>query len=739
MASVAASTLSRRPAVGAPGWTARHDRLLSDTAARLLRSDNPQGIVDDLCRRFMEFLDCQVFFNFLKTSGGGRLRLNACGGIPAEESRRIEWLEIGTTVCGCVARDGRRIIAEGIQESTDPMTDLVRSYGVQAYCCHPLLAGERVLGTLSFGTRTRPRFRPGEIETMASVANLVAIAIYRIQAETALREDVAARREAERNASRHARIVDGINRIFREALTAETEESLGAICLAVANEISGSRFGFIAELNAAGRLDNIAIDDPGWEACRISPGPDGRVLPKPMRVAGIYGRVVQEGRALFTNDPASHPDRAGIPEGHPPLASFLGVPLRRNGRVTGMMAVANRDGGYAREQTEDLEALSVAVVEAFTRKRAEEALRERDRRKDEFLAMLGHELRNPLATITAAMHVMGTPGESGGPALDRAREIAMREAAHMRRMVDDLLDVSRITQGVVNLKTETVAVGDVVRAAVESAGTLIDSLRHRLYVAIPPAPIYVCGDAVRLTQIVDNLLNNAAKYTPPGGEIHLTVERREGGAAVRVRDNGVGIPAELLPHVFDLFVQGARGPDRLQGGLGIGLTMVKRLAEMHGGRVAAESGGSGRGAEFTLWLPETECDGAGARTAAGETTAPGRRVLIVDDNADQGQLMAMLLERLGHRALVAHGGAEAIEMALASRPDVVLVDLGMPGMDGFELARRIRATEALRGVRLVAHTGYGADSDRERTREAGFDAHLVKPADLDTLCRALRG
>jgi PAS domain S-box-containing protein len=365
---------------------------------------------------------------------------------------------------------------------------------------------------------------------------------------------------------------------------------------------------------------------------------------------------------------------------------------------------------------------------------ANRRLQEADRRKDEFLAMLAHELRNPLAAITSAVGLMERQGVDGAR-LARAREVAARQARQMTRLVDDLLDVSRITQGKVTLKRETVSLADVVHGASEAARPGMEASAHRLFIALSHEPLHVNGDPVRIVQMVANLLSNAAKYTPRGGEILLTVERRGDEAAIRVRDNGIGIPADLLPHVFDLFVQGQPGQ---REGLGIGLTMVKRLAELHGGRVEARSDGPRLGSEFTIWLPVTAVS-HGQGDERGDASAPGAmRILVVDDNRDAAELLGMLLETDGHQVQVAHDGRTALLLSVEHRPDVVLLDIGMPVMDGFELAHRLRSEPALEGTLLVAITGYGRDDDRERTRAAGFDEHLVKPVDISALRDLLR-
>ncbi len=377
--------------------------------------------------------------------------------------------------------------------------------------------------------------------------------------------------------------------------------------------------------------------------------------------------------------------------------------------------------------------------EVEQRKRAEEALREADRRKDEFLAMLAHELRNPLAPIRNALEVM-KQSDAAPEALRQTREMMERQVQVMARLVEDLLDVSRITRGKVELRKGLVDLRAVVDRAVETARPLIEARGHEFTMDLPPESLPVEGDAVRLAQVIANLLNNAAKYTEPGGRIRLSAGREGGEIVLRVRDTGVGIAPDVLPHVFDLFVQEAHPSNLSQGGLGIGLTLVKRLVEMHGGRVEAHSEGAGKGSEFVVRLPAAEATPPGPEP--GPTTggsAAGRRILVVDDNADSADSLAELLQFWGHEVRTAHSGAEALDAARDFRPDAVLLDLGMPDMNGYEAARLLRDRAGLNGTAFIALTGYGQDAERRRSAEAGFQAHLVKPVDPEELRKLLAG
>jgi PAS domain S-box-containing protein len=431
LATVSREIGERKRAEEALQWHARRSELLSETAARLLESEDPQRLAEDLCRQVMAFLDCDVFFNFLVDEGSARLQLNAYAGIPETEARRIKWLTYGVAVCGCVARDGQPILVENVQQSSDPRVALVKSYGIQAYCCHPLLSEGRVIGTLSFGARSRARFGGEEIVVMKEVSNLVAIAMGRIETE--------------------------------------------------------------------------------------------------------------------------------------------------------------------------------------------KALREADRRKDEFLATLAHELRNPLAPIRNGLSVLqsGVDGARG----ERVCAMMARQVHHLVRLVDDLLEVSRISRGRIELQKEWVNLADVVNDALAATEPLVSSFDHRLKVSLPPEPLQLMADPTRLTQILTNLIKNAAKFTKPGGSIQVSAVREGDEVVMSVRDDGVGIAADMLTHVFELFTQIDAGLDRPSCGLGIGLALVRSLVELHGGQVEANSEGVGRGSEFVVRLPLADSCTPRAATAKALGTA----------------------------------------------------------------------------------------------------------------------
>lgn len=375
------------------------------------------------------------------------------------------------------------------------------------------------------------------------------------------------------------------------------------------------------------------------------------------------------------------------------------------------------------------------------RERAGEALLENSRRKDEFLATLAHELRNPLAPILNATQLLGA-GRINETTVRWARDVLERQARQLVRLVDDLLDISRITRGKVELRKERVDLASIVRSSIETSRPLMEAAQHELEVSLPEAPIELEADAARLAQVLGNLLNNAAKYTPARGRISLSVERASHEAVIRVRDTGIGIPQEMLSRVFEMFLQVEDAIERTQGGLGIGLTLVRRFVEMHGGTVTVVSGGKNRGSEFTVRLPLLMATAAAAanqpQAAPGGPTAPHCRILIVEDNTDGAQTLSRLLVLAGHDVRVARDGISGVESVEKFKPDVVLMDIGLPELNGYEAARRIRQGKHGRNVTLIAMTGWGQAEDQRRARQAGFDLHFVKPLELSALQEVLQ-
>jgi signal transduction histidine kinase/CheY-like chemotaxis protein len=414
-------------------------------------------------------------------------------------------------------------------------------------------------------------------------------------------------------------------------------------------------------------------------------------------------------------------------------------PLRARGRLLGALvlgsSVTRASGPADLALAADLAGRTAIALDNAV---LYSGIQDADQRKDEFLAMLAHELRNPLAPIRNALSVLRRLVPQEG-VVQRSHDIIDRQVEHLTRMVDDLLDVSRLMEGKIRLERERLELATIIERAVETARPYIEAHDHQLSVEIPPAPLYVDGDSVRLAQVFANLLNNAAKFTPPGGKIVLVAERDGTDVRVRVRDNGGGIPSEVLPHIFDLFTQANRSLARSEGGLGIGLTVVRSLLESHGGSVEARSGGAGKGSEFTVRLPAA-ADVPQAEplpaTAASPELPHGLRILLVDDNADSSEALETLLLLDGQQVRHASDGATALQIARDFKPQLVLCDLGLPGMDGYEVIRRLWAQSGDEMPVVAAVTGYARDEDRRRTQEAGFDYHLAKPIGPDAL-RAL--
>lgn len=399
---------------------------------------------------------------------------------------------------------------------------------------------------------------------------------------------------------------------------------------------------------------------------------------------------------------------------------------------------------YGKEEISELARALDAMAASLQEKelqhlKAESQLREADRRKDEFLAMLAHELRNPLAPISAGAQLLQS-GHASEAAVQRTASIIVRQVHHMTRLVDDLLDVSRVTRGLVTLTRVPLDVAKIIADAVEQADPLMKARQHRFDVVLPPSTLVVTGDHKRLVQVLVNVLNNAAKYTPSGGAIRLTARAEGSNVKLIVSDNGIGMSPELRSHVFELFAQADRNSDRSQGGLGLGLALVKSLVELHGGNVAVESEGEQKGSTFTITLPGTPRQQPTQEQPGHSAIAPRKMtVLVVDDNVDAAQTLQLLLEAGGHHVSVAHTALQALELAQATSPELCLLDIGLPDISGYDLARGLRALPHTAHATLVAVTGYGRREDREQADAAGFDHYFVKPVDVDALLTLIAG
>ena len=547
----------------------------------------------------------------------------------------------------------------------------------------------------------------------------------------------------------HNVILQGINRVYEQAILCKGMEEFGEACLKIVGSVTESKFGFINELNEQGLLNVIAISDMGGDD-------DSRTISsRPLQnfpVQGLYGSVIRTGKSLLTNCPESHPDSIGVPKGHPQLTAFLGVPFLWDGKVMGMIGVANREGGYRPEDKDILEALAPTILETILRKRAEEALRHSqeeyraiaeelraaDSRKNEFLGVLSHELRNPLASIRMGLSVLdrATPG---GAEAANAKQIMHRQAIQLTRLIDDLLDITRISRDKISLQRKREDFNVIVNKAVDDYLGQFSEKGVGLAVKLCNEDLYVNADEVRLIQVVGNLLHNALKFTKAGYDVSVTVSKDclLNEVVLSVEDNGIGIPPEVLPQLFQPFIQVDRTLDRSLGGLGLGLSLIKGLVELHGGTVTSSSDGIGSGAQFTVRLPLLSDIKSAQEDLPSESEHKSLRVLVIDDIQDVAEVLAALLRHLGHQVAVAQDGPTGIDAARDFRPEAVICDIGLPGLDGYEVARLIRDDDFLKNIYLIALTGYARPKDVIHALEAGFDEHLAKPVDIEVLKQAL--
>jgi len=456
--------------------------------------------------------------------------------------------------------------------------------------------------------------------------------------------------------------------------------------------------------------------------------------------------VLHSGKPIFASDFDAALQKIARDERHLELMRNLGlksyicVPMRSRGNIVGVLTFATAESKrtYSDIHFRAAEDLAGRAAIAIENAQLLEAMKDADKLKDEFLAMLAHELRNPLAPVRNAVHILRAKSPPNTET-QWAQDVIERQVQQMSRLVDDLLDVSRIASGKIELRLERLPISTAVSNAIEVSRPLIERGRHELSITTSPEPLYVQADGARLSQIFSNLLANAAKYTDPGGRIGVAIERERAHAVVRVTDTGMGIPPEMLGRIFDMFVQVGRSGEQSQGGLGIGLTLVKRLAELHGGHVAARSAGLGKGSEFIVRLPlaPERAEAVGAATGSYAALDLGlRRILVVDDNKDAADSLGFLLRTHGADVRIAYDGLEAVGAAVAFLPDIVLLDIGLPKLYGYDVARRIRDARG-KEVLLIAITGWGQEEDRRRSREAGFDHHLTKPVQFEQLLRLI--
>jgi signal transduction histidine kinase/ActR/RegA family two-component response regulator len=620
--------------------------------------------------------------------------------------------------------------------------------GIGAGLAVPLMDGGKLQAVMALHFPHPQRWEFDEVRLMEDGARRTWEALRRIRAQQALREET--------------RVLELMSRATEKLAGTLALEPLMQGITDAATQLTGAEFGSFFYNGTDGNGDAYML-------YTLSGAPREKFAhlgqPRPTAVFGptFYGHAPVRSDDI-TQDPryGRMGPHHGMPPGHLPVRSYLAASVvSRSGEVIGGLFFGHGQAGMFSARTEELISTfagqaAIAIDNARLYEMAQKSAQEREsllaseraaraeaerhnKMKDEFLAMLAHELRNPLAPITSAAQLLRLPEVNEGLRL-KASSIISRQVRHMTELVDDLLDVSRVTRGLVKLETEVLDLNQVAIAAVEQARPHIEERRHALAVDLPSEPVLVEGDRTRLVQVLVNLLNNSAKYTPPGGRITLAVSSGGVSAEVSVRDNGSGIDAQLLPHVFDLFTQADRAPDRAQGGLGIGLALVKSIVRMHDGTVAAHSDGSHRGTSMTVTLGLVQTLPVEGRTRASTGIAGDTRpllVTIVDDNADAGQSLAVLLRAHGHTVQVYEDASTTLRAPEVEGTEVFILDIGLPDMTGHELARRLRRHPGHASAVFLALTGYGQERDRELSRQAGFDHHLVKPVDIAKLAQIL--
>jgi two-component system CheB/CheR fusion protein len=785
----------------------QNERLhqLWEAAGVLLSTDDPRAMLHGLVARIGPQLGVDGYFDYALEEGSDTLRLISSSGVADENLHALVRVKLGESISGGSAVARQPIAVTHIQQSDDPKTAGIKALGIRAYVSNPLMSGDRLLGTLSFASRSKDQFAPDELSFLQTISHYVAFAYARQQAQGAVRESEERLRFLMDSMPQKiftatpGGAVDYFNPqwMMYSGLSFEQISDWGWTQLVHPDDLDENVRVWKRAMDTGEPFQHEhrfrrADGEYRWHFSRATPMRDeaGRIVMwvgsntdvQDIKQAEValqdselrYRRLFEAAKdGILILDFAS----GKIVDSNPFMSDLLGysqadflgkelweIGLYRDKAANEAAVQGLRETGYLRHEhlpleskhgrTVEVEVVANAYREAryrviqcnirdiTERSHLEEQLKDQakelsdlHRRKDEFLAMLSHELRNPLAPIADAVRLLGLPRGSQSPIQQKACGIIERQVEQLQHLVDDLLEVSRITTGRIHLRRAQVALHDIVSRAVEAVTPLIEQRKDDLTVSLPPEPIWLWADAARLHQVVVNLLTNAAKFSDDGSRIAVSAALEGEMCVLRVRDSGVSISPELLPHVFELFTQADRSLDRSQGGLGIGLALVKRLTELHGGTVEAHSV-LGEGSEFVVRLPvakEVEAPVVPPAANAGAPATRALRVLVVDDNADAALMLAMLLEAQGHEVQSAQDGPRALAAALAFHPRVVLLDIGLPGMDGYEVAKKMRLDPACAGMVLVALTGYGQASDRERSRSAGFDHHLVKPADFAKL------
>ncbi|WP_437998803.1 ATP-binding protein [Sorangium sp. So ce185] len=669
-----------------------HLRILAKAASRLVLCDEPSALLGSLFEELANDLGVELYFNYMLGDEPNTLVLESAAGISPEDERRYRKIGFGQFMCGTVAATRMPLIAFDLQRSSLECGSELKKAGVQAYAGYPLISHGRLLGTLAFATSKRPHMNADELSLMQTLSVQVAAVLERNRLCRSLRA-------SEQATQRHLALLQnvystapvGLCFLDRDLRYVSVNETLARITGRPISEHLGRTL--------------------------------GEFIPEATSFKDLCERVLETGQEV-TNCEL----RCARPEGDRHwLVSVHPV----------------------RDEAGTMLGINVVVQEVTERKRAEQALleseqalREADRRKDEFLMMLAHELRNPLAPIRTAIQVLDITG-GDAPEVIRTRDMIERQVAHMARMIDDLLDVSRVARGKIELRKEPCDLAQIVRQVTDDYAPAFQGNGIELLVSAPDEPVWTYGDYTRLTQVIGNLLHNALKFTDTGGRVLACLETdpATNTAVIVVEDSGIGMDPSMIPRVFETFSQADSSLDRRRGGLGLGLSLVHSLVAWHGGSVEAHSEGLGLGSTFRVRLPLSSTPVHSVRRPERVRPATASRdvlrVLVVEDNLDAADILKQLLVLLGYHVEVAYTGPEGLAVGRTLAPDVVLCDLGLPGMDGYALARALRADPATARAYLIAQTGYGHAEDRRRAREAGFDLHMTKPIDPTELERVL--
>jgi PAS domain S-box-containing protein len=719
---------------------ARAERL-QEMASKLVEASSVNEIFDLVVKGGVEHLGIRRAWMGMIDKTAGRLVELQYAGPPGEQVALLDSVPLAAPIpIAAAALDGRAIYVETPEQFAAQWPaagGLLSSADDLALAAAPLVVRRVAIGALMLGYDRPHVFDETERAFIQAMAQLCAAAIDRETAHRTLQDSERAHRFLADAGVALAQSLDEVDTLRNVA-----ELAIGSFADWCWVDLRDPSSGEIARVAiACARQSRTGLT----ETVHAGPTP---IKPDP-RYPGL--RALREGEPVLVRDFTEAAWRDAMATDarlarEPAPRSVMAVPLRARGESFGALTLARNDASRPYDDrdlqfaTEVGRRASVAIENArlyATARRDRAAAEEASRAKDQFLAVLGHELRNPLAPIATALRLMSL---RAGDACVSERSIIERQVQHMTRLVDDLLDVSRITRGKVELRRRPIEIADVIAKAVEIASPALEQRQHRLEVDVPTRGLTVNGDAGRLAQVFANLLTNSAKYTPPYGDVSVRATGNRRVARVSVRDTGMGIAPDVLPHVFEVFVQGSRR-DAVRAGLGLGLAIVRSLTELHGGRVEAQSAGLNQGSEFVVELPLLEAPPReAARPTPRDHPAPvGRpmRVLVVDDNLDAAEMLAEWLGAIGHSVRVAADGPTALEIAAEFKPDVALLDIGLPVMDGYEVARRLREQPGCAKMRLIALTGYGQESDHDRSRRAGFEDHLVKPVDLDAITHAV--